>query len=412
MKITKTIYIFIHLLLAVSFWNFAPLSFLNRDIIFFLTMIWSISAGIIFKRPINQQLNSLKYKNNFYWLMLAIMISMISADLFWNQSLSTTFITQRFAYPFVALLSLLYIQPTDKEIINALKWISIGTIIMWCVTIFSPQSILSYGEIDEERTLREINIGFYVSGIQFVLIYLYFLIQDYIGSFSIKKFIPAILLVLFFILYQNRSMLIGVILVFIYSIFKLKSKYKILLSSIMAAILIVLIINTSNIWTLLLENTQVEVLNDDYARWKALFYYFNDYSPNWFCYIFGNGMPSGGNSAFGNLMWQNMDDGIYASDLGMIGMWTTYGLIPIIIIYLIVFNILIKSHFPLMLKFMCIHILIVPTIFHFWENPGVFFFCIIIYLYAYFQENKNAQIHAGNYNRQLQKRRANHIIYS
>jgi hypothetical protein len=188
-------------------------------------------------------------------------------------------------------------------------------------------------------------------------------------------------------------MLLVALPVFGYSILKFKSKYKPGLVFIISIFVLGLLIYTLPILETLLYESQNELSNLEYNRWKSLWYYSFEYSPNWFCYIFGNGFPSGGNSALGNLMWSNFTIGIYASDIGMIGMWATYGIIPLIVIYSIVIKIIKNSYFPLYLKFISFHILFVPTIFHFWRNPGLFFFVIFIYLYCYYEvTNKQLKV--------------------
>ena len=82
-----------------------------------------------------------------------------------------------------------------------------------------------------------------------------------------------------------------------------------------------------------------------------------------------------------------MSNGIYASDLGLIGMWTDYGVLPLIGIYFMVLQFLLRKY-PLWLKFISFHILLIPTIFHFWQGQGVLFFSLIIYIYAYLNINK------------------------
>ena len=205
-------------------------------------------------------------------------------------------------------------------------------------------------------------------------------------------------------------MIIGVVPIFLYSLFKFKSEYKTFIILALTVILAGVIILTSDIWISLINNTQSNLNETDYNRWKSLAYYIYDYSQNWFSYIFGNGFPSGGNSPLGNLMWSNFIKGIFASDLGMIGMWVDYGIIPLIAIYSILISILRHSYFPVYLKFICLHVLFVPTIFHFWANPGITFFVLIIYFHAYYNElNKNK--YDSNFNRKLQRRRKNNFIY-
>jgi hypothetical protein len=387
----KSTYVFISLLLAVKFWDLSFLAgFLKRDGIFILTILWCLLAYLIFySKPKQPRLFSLKYNKYIIGIFLGVFISVFSAFYYWGQPLSVTILTQRFIYVFILLPSLLFVQPTPEDIIKSLKWISVFTILVWCLSIFAPQYILDNDEVVLDRVKnKSTSIGLYTTGIEFVLMYIYVLIQEFIKSFTFKKFSNALLLLLFFLLYQNRSYLIGILFIFLYSMLKFKSKYKLALLMFSSICLSIMIIYTIDIWNTFILDTQTQLSDMDYNRWKALFFYFNDYSPNWFCYIFGNGMPSATNSEFGSYMLQLWKKGIFASDLGMIGMWTDFGLLPVILIYSILISVILKSRFPLMLKFICFHILLVPTIFHFWGNPTVSMFCLIIYLYAYYNENK------------------------
>jgi len=399
---TKFTYIFICLLLSVGFWQISFLQrFLLPDMVLALTWLWALSSFYFFRGRL--KINSIyasKYKNYVYYVFAGVFISMFSAYFFWGQSLITTLITQRQIYSFILLPAILFVQPENNDIIKALKWISIGTIIIWGISVFNPNFV----SIDERaiawhQSWENAPIGYYISGIYFVVLYLYFKIQEYINKFSWDSFLQVSFLLVFFVLYNNRSLLLGIIPIFIYSIIKFKSKYKIIQIFILSSIIIVGITYSWNIFESFFQKTQNELNNSDYNRWKSLNYFFNEYSPNWFCYLFGNGFPSGGNSSFGNLMWDNFENGIYASDLGMIGMWTTYGLLPLTAIYSVIIKVLNGKMFPLYLKFICIHVLFVPTIFEFWGDSGLFMFVLIIYLFAYYTErSKLLKRYIYNYN--------------
>jgi hypothetical protein len=372
----KSTYVFIYLFLSVSFWKltFLPDFLLHRDVIFVLTLAWALLEYVFYtKKPKGIVLDTHENNKPIYYIFAGVFISMCSAYIFWGQPFLTTAISQRFVYAFIMLPALLYVRPSERDIIDALGWISIATIGVWCITIVAPELIgsISEDEITRRAVTTTTDLGFNVAGIHYVVFFLYFKTTQYIQRFSWNLFFQAMSLVAFLLVYQNRIMLIGVVLVLAYSLLTFKSKYtyKWLLFGVSVAIAVVGIGYTWALWVALAEQTQRELGSDDYARWQALFYYLNDYSPSWFCYIFGNGMPSGGNSSFGLLMWADMARGIYASDLGMLGMWTTYGLLPLIGIYSVVVKILIRKNIPFYLKFICFHICLVPTIFSFWSNP-------------------------------------------
>lgn len=388
MKISKFTYIFVASILMLSFWNFRPIvSVLNRDIILAMTLLWGILGFFL---PTKRIPVRYFYKYNWLWIGIfaGVFISMLNADFFWGQSIKTTFIAQRFSYAFILLPVLFYVQPSVDDLLKTIRIVAYITLGMWLLSIIAPGLIGNISEDSiESRNANGGNttdIGFYVTGIQFVVLYTYYLIQRYIRCFTYKRFFTAIFWIAFIILYQNRSMMIGIMLIMVYSLFQLKSKNKPIIIGSICIITVIFIVCTWQIWSSLLTETQAQLGDKDYNRWKALFYYFNDYSPNLWCYLFGNGFPSGGNSDFGNLMWINMARGIYASDLGMIGMWTDYGLLPLISVYYVILRVLIKKGYPLWLKFMCVHILVVPTIFHFRSGQGIWLFIIIIYLFIYY----------------------------
>jgi len=366
------------------------MSILNKDIILVLSLALSI-WGIFQQKDIFALPD--KYFNKYHWIwisiFLGVVISMFNAEFFWGQSVSITIITQRSLYAFILLPAIIHIQPSIQDIQKAIKILSYITFSVWIISIISPNMIASISE--ETITNRNSNnantdIGYYVTGIHIVALYTYLLIQKYIQHFSYKHFLKALFWIGFIILYQNRSMMIGVILIFIYSLTKLKSKYRPIIIGSICIVVLIFISHTWNIWIALIDETQNQLVDKDYNRWKALYYYLYDYSPNWWCYLFGNGMPSGGNSALGNLYWLNMSNGIFSSDLGMIGTWVHFGIIPLIGIYYVLIQILAKNKFPLFLKFISFHIIVVPTIFAYNSLPGILLFTIIIYLYIHYSE--------------------------
>jgi len=386
MLIKKSTYLFICLLLSIHFWDLSFLhNFLTNDFILILTYLWAFSAFFIFNGKL-KSIFMMKYIKLMNLIFIGVFISTISANFFWGQNFITTFIAQRYIYSFILLPAILYAQPSNDDIIIGLKWISLLTVTIWAITTFYPQIVWLTEEKIESPQENNRGFGIQIEGIHFVIMYLYYKIQEYIKEFSWKHFMVALLLLGFIFLYQNRSLIIGAIIIFAYSLIKIRSRHKILIISSISIIVIAAILSTLNIWASLINQTQVELTDLDYNRWKALIYFINDYSPNWFCYIFGNGFPSA-NSSFGQFMMNNWGNGIYSSDLGMIGMWTDYGVIPLIAIYSVIFKVLKGKIFPLSLKFICFHILVVPTIFHFWSNPGIFLFVLIIYLYAYYTEH-------------------------
>ena len=130
----------------------------------------------------------------------------------------------------------------------------------------------------------------------------------------------------------------------------------------------------------LIGETQEQLDNDNYARRVALRYYVFDYNegsvPKM---LFGNGQPASGSDYVKDMLVAN-EMGAYWSDIGLIGDWFLFGIIPIISILLMAFKVF-KYPFPMYLKYLFASFLIVPTIHSFSEsNVRAFYFSIIIYL--------------------------------
>ncbi len=384
----KSLYIFIGLLLSISFWELSVISSIfSKDTISLFTWLWSLLALPLYNKGHKiKSLYSAKYIQYMYWILLGVFISMFSAYFFWGQKLIVSFYTQRAIYCIIMLPAILYIQPSENDIIKSLKWITIGTMIIWILSIINPGIINIREDLLENIQHREnTDLGVSIRGIRYVVLYFYILVMNYMKKFSIKTFMYALFIFTFILLFQNRSLLIGASLIFIYSIFKIRSKYKPVLMLLIIGIILFITSISKNIWLSLFQQTQGQLADPDYNRWKAIHYYIFEHSPNWFCYIFGNGFASL-NTTYGQYIEKLRSMGIFAVDIGLIGLWANFGLIPILIIYKIILNLILKKEYPLFLKFISFHILLIPTIFTIQHNPHIMFFSIIIYLYAYYKE--------------------------
>lgn len=401
----KSIYIFIVFVLSLRFWDISFIvTKLPPDVILVFSWAWIMFGVFYFNADTKRlkSLNSFKYSKVLVYIFLGIVISMFSALYFGKQALMITLFSQRTIYSFIFLPAILFIQPTESDIVKALRWITGVTIFVWVIVHINPgfvyidESMLEKVVVEKETLTTK--LAFYVNGIYYVIFYAYYKMGEYIKRFTWGDFIEASLVVFFILLYQNRSMILMIAPIYVYTFFKFRSKHKLNIISILLIILVLVIIFTFDIWMLLIQNTQKDLNEPEYNRWLAVYYYFGHYSPNWFCYVFGNGYPSGGNSPLGNLMWANFAKGIFTSDLGMIGMWVDFGIIPLIGIYSVVINVLRKRIFPLYLKFICLHVLLVPTIFQFWSDPCISFFVVIFYLFAYYTEQNKKMIHYARSN--------------
>jgi len=389
----KRFYLLVLMILSTYLWNFSFLNFLARDLIFVVQLFWSFVPFLFFKKNILYKQILKKYNKYTLIIFFGVFLSMVSSYYFWNQSFYQTFISQRFIYLFISLSSLLYLAPKENEIMWALKYVSYITIIVWILAAIEPSLISVSDEVLNYRSSGQgTDIGYSVNGIRLVVFYFYY--KLYANSYKInKKGIISIFFLLGFIfLFQNRSLIIGLVFPFIHFLFTFKSRFKPLIFFVFVASLISFGIYYNKIINNLINETSSQISNSDYARWRSFSYYFYEYSPDPICYIFGNGRVSI-NSEKGSIIKTLNSQGIYDSDLGMFGMLITYGVIPLFLIYSILYKILFNKKYPNHLKYMSFHILLVPTIFHFWDNPNLLLFVLIIYLQIFYKEFNNLRFY-------------------
>jgi hypothetical protein len=388
----KSIYLFITLILGVDCWNLIILDpVLNNRTNPVYAVAWALLGFYWFRsRPGNfKKYNYNKYRKYFYWLTTGFLLSIFPAYIFWNQDFITSLVVNRHLIWYIFLPLILYIQPSEKEIMTALFYYTVTYMAVWIIQAITPNPLTTslVNKIELGITTFELEkseFGYLLPGYSIMLILLYFKTQQFTENVKLKTFIPAAgMLAIFFIL-QNRGTLFFAVIVFGYSIFKLRTRYKPILFLFYGLIVILVYLATTPYWNALIQETTGQLNNQDYARWKSFYYYVFEYSPHWSCNIFGNGFLSTKVES-GRLLQQKAVTGYYQSDIGIIGLWSMYGILPLIVIYTVISKILFRKLYPFYLKAMAAHILFVPIAWSFDLN-GSLIFIIIFYLFAFFTE--------------------------
>jgi hypothetical protein len=102
------------------------------------------------------------------------------------------------------------------------------------------------------------------------------------------------------------------------------------------------------------------------------------------CNILGNGLLSA-NVPAGRVIQNLMDQGYYQYDNGLVGFWSQYGIIPLMVLYTLILIVLFRKQFPFYLKAIAAHILFVPVAWNF-GTADIMIFVFLIYLFAYYSE--------------------------
>ena len=300
----------------------------------------------------------------FWWLLIAIVVSMFMADLSWGQDFRTSLILYRHNIWLLYLPLLFYIKPSVKSISNALFAFTITAGLVWVgqsiglIAVNFRESI--WGEVADGR--NEFG-GYDMPGIRIACFALYLFLGEMATKYSPRNLLKVLVAIVVVVLSAQRAMMLFALpltaFVFLFKM-KISTPKKIAVAMIFSVFAITLFTRTSDIWNSFILETTEQLGDKDYNRWMAVDYFLNNYSKNAFSLLFGNGFLSLKNAG-GRLLYELGFLGIFIDDIGMLGVWVRYGLIPIIALYYIIVKVLLSKSMPLYLKLMCVHIGFLPT---------------------------------------------------
>ena len=193
----------------------------------------------------------------------------------------------------------------------------------------------------------------------------------------------------------------------------MKFKYKILVVSVCALMACGIFLLAASLVIELYNETMEQVNDPTYARFISMAYFLTEASPNVLCEIFGNGFISLKTSS---LMEDLQQAHIYNSDVGFIGYWNQFGIMPIILFVYMILKSLLNKRFSLSIKLIAAQILICSvTVSYFGALEGMINFLVFYYLYEYnrttvealnFKSSRNVR----NNNSRVQKYEADYRI--
>lgn len=387
---SKSTYILILFIISLNFFSIAIFSPIANEKCSITMLLWLLIGYGIYKR---KTMKIPAFVSTFTILiLLSVLLTFLPAYTYHKQTIFQSLITNRQMLGYLALPILFTIQPSEKDILQAFKKLFIFSIIIWIGRFILGYNILlmkSVSYTDEYLNTE----GAKLTQINFYIIYFYYLLSKYI-SFNTRKNLMWVFIVFFFIICTlNRSLIFPSFIIFLFYFNTSKRTSitkKIILLFIFGAIMIVYL---SPIINALIEETQKQMNDNEYARNMSIHYFLNEASPDLYCKIFGNsmiGITSPENYAF---LQFKLDNFYNNNDLGWIGFWNYYGIIPILLYCIFFFKCIFNSGSPRYLKMTSLHMLI-PTIWCMWDTTFIILGCIMIYLYyktynCYLYENRS-----------------------
>ena len=371
------VWIIFLLLFSVNFFDLIPITRVigpNGPFTFYLV---SLFLMFTFNRRAWIR-DSAGWLHPFWWIILGVLLSYIPALLYYGQSFAQSFFTNRRMFELVAFPILIALQPSERELRTALFSFSvIYLVVSLFVTFLAPWWV---PQPEDTAFLEEGDIIYALPGIRHVAFAFIFALQRVIKDNNTRNMAWAIFEFLLLFLIQNRTSLLAAVAIILFLVYKMKmGSRKLLLIAVGTVFVLLMAVYTSGQWGHLYQETVHQILNPDYNRNKAYVYMFSRRSV--LQYLLGSGFIS---ANVNSIIYDLQENGIYHSDVGLVGMWHQYGVIPVLVIFVM----MCKGFFgrkSFLVKAAAIYILVgIPTMSYF--ALGETLLWLSIYLYVYYSD--------------------------
>lgn len=352
-SVNKKYYLYILIVLSsLTFYN--PFGIISTQIgkfIFYFICLYSLFYA--YKNGINLQ--KVKYpKVPYKMLITGILLSTLMAITFQNQSFYITMIaTLPYLLGYMVFYILMKFNIPKIQIEHAI-WIfcliGMGGYIINMITF--PNIILGIEKENGYDMSRGIvRIG--ICSLELIVLFFFYSINQWMIKKE-KKYLWLILLtVIFIILSVTRQYILLSVALGIIFILKKASLYKKIATIGLCIIIYIYILPQIPIYKTMVELSEIQAernkTEDEDIRIKAWKFYVNEYQTNQITKILGNGIPSIGNSYWGNnhnfTVNKNLGgNGCYMADVGWAGFYWAFGLFATLgLIFILIQGILKKK---------------------------------------------------------------------
>lgn len=276
-----------------------------------------------------------------WWILVGALISFIPAYRYYGQHLYYSVIVYRPFFGYFALFVLLSVKPTKQELKRALYAFSvIYLVVTLYVTFVKPDLVELQERVD---FIQKGDFVHMLSGVEYAVLAFIFALDDFRNQRRMSW--PHLLwsLFIFFIVFlpQNRTTIMASFVIVLVATFSGRSASRRLVAEVVMGFFALAVLVVAGGYLMGLVTETVQQLSDpDYNRVKA-FTYFTSLPNGWMSIFWGNGFISG---YVHPIMAQLMQDGIFYADMGLLGFWFLFGIIPVGTILYYVFRGLSRKH--------------------------------------------------------------------
>jgi len=362
----KIFYLLVLFTLVMQEWKIKPFGSIPTDYHFVTTIIYIFLGFLIFKKSNDSSIFRKFGKKEYLLIIGGIFLSFIPAFIYYNQSPFESFIVSRLQLYWLIIPLLYVIGPSEEEMMT---FFYCGICLLVIVLLLKMTNIGMF-EIDDFFADRMLSgrDPYTVSGYWMFTIPIFWHLMKIKEKITFKSiFVIAICYVLIYMM-ENRSTLFPITIMISYIVlFKSKSKLKPFVILFFVIALIIVIDVTQDVWISLFEETTSQVENQDYARNMEIAYFLSENAnPGFLTYILGNGQIS----IHGNPWVEKLFElEIFNSDVGFIGFWNFYGIIPVLVFIYTMIHSIVNKKTPFYLKLWSVQMLTCSLTISYFANP-------------------------------------------
>ena len=289
---------------------------------------------------LNKHRSVIEYPKKAYsFLILGILLSVLSAFFIHEQSLDISFMsTLPYLFGYLYFYILIKLKVPTVMVEKFFKVLSIISIIMYVANLATYPNVAFGNTLEEIDTSRGfVRLG--VPMIEVIVTYFLFNINQWLLTRKRKYLVWIAVLALMILLSLTRQVIgVSAVLAFLFVLHN-SSIYKKILVVLACVFCVYVILPQIPIVKAMMEVSEQQVQNnadDEDIRIKAWRFYTVEFQDNIYCQIFGNGIPSYGNSRWGNYvdkttgLTENGGNGCFTVDVGWAGFFWNFGLISTI----------------------------------------------------------------------------------
>lgn len=376
-------WLFVLLLLSVEGFRFAPFAgILSGDTGLVAYLFWLFGGCVVIRRKVSPLL--FNWRNIFPVILIisGVFLSFIPAFLYYGQSFLRSFIVCRAGLVYFTLPVLLWVRPSFKDVKIALILFSAVYFVLMICDSYLHIPLIAKDEKAmiraEEMAMRDESDVTYQEGIHFVAMAFFFSLGEMLKRLSSKCIFLTAFLFVTVLFYQNRSTLFSCVLIAALYLITLRNTRRNLKLKVFFFVVAAIFFAVSlGLWTSLFLETGSQLSNSDYNRNLAYVYFLLEAPQGMLNYILGCGFLSSNTTS---LMQDMMAMGVYNSDVGFIGMWNQFGLIPVVTIVGYCFAHIGKGSSSLVKANSLFILLCSLTTAYFFDTSKILWLCIFLYL--------------------------------